>query len=336
MSVGGQASRVPGPPVPLVAALSIFLLLSAPSRGHAQTDPRLIEAVRQAQEGQGDSARAVVARLLSVTPATDSLYPQIVYTAAMVANDATEMRRQLQRVAVEYGSSSWADDALLRLVQMDYATRNLDGAARNLERLRLDYPATPLLPQAAYWAARTYFDQNNSAQACRWLADGMARAGSDIELQNQLGYLYQRCGAVGQQAGGADSTAGQAGAPAPERVDTTHLATADSVRPRGADSTRRATDSLAPPAAASAPPTPGPPARPSVYRVQLAAVATKAAADDVASRAKALGLTVMTVHEKGLYKVRAGEYTTRAAAQAAAAGLKAKLGGSPFAIAEPR
>jgi hypothetical protein len=221
---------------------------------------------------------------------------------------------------------------------MDYATHNLDGAARNLERLRLDYPATPLLPQAAYWAARTYFDQNNSALGCRWLADGMARAGTDIELQNQLGYLYQRCeagGAVGQTGGGADTAAGQAGKPTPRRIDTTRVGTADSARPRGIDSTRRATDSLAPPAAASAPPTPGPPARPSVYRVQLAAVATKAAADDVARRAKALDLTVTTVHEKGLYKVRAGEYTTRAAAQAAAAGLKAKLGGSPFAVAEP-
>ena len=103
------------------------------------------------------------------------------------------MRRLLQRVTVEYGTSSWADDALLRLVQMDYATRNFDGAARNLERLKLDFPATPLLPQAAYWAGRTYFDANNPSAACRWLADGMAQARNDVEVQNQLGYLYQRC-----------------------------------------------------------------------------------------------------------------------------------------------
>ena len=82
------------------------------------------------------------------------------------------MRRQLQRVAVEYPSSSWADDALLRLVQLDYASANLDGAARNLERIRLDYPGSPLIPQAAYWAARTYFDQKKPDLACRWIADG--------------------------------------------------------------------------------------------------------------------------------------------------------------------
>ena len=117
-----------------VSALSFLSALAA----HAQTDPRLVEIIRQAQQGQGDSARLKVQRLLASTPPSDTLYPQIVYTQAMVANDAGDMRRQLQRVAVEYSSSSWADDALLRLVQLDYASGNLDGAARNLERIRLD------------------------------------------------------------------------------------------------------------------------------------------------------------------------------------------------------
>jgi hypothetical protein len=244
----------------------------------------------------------------------------------MVASDAGEMRRQLQRVAVEYSGSSWADDALLRLVQMDYATHNLDGAARNLERLRLDYPATPLLPQAAYWAARTYFDQNNGALACRWLADGMARAGSDVELQNQLGYLYQRCGVAQDSGAGqvAGRTAGQ----------TDRLGRADTARVPVDSATRAASGRTADSSARAASPSPGRSARPPVFRVQLAAVGSKAAADDVAKRARALGLTVMTTREKGLYKVRAGEYFTRAAAQAAAAGLKAKLGGSPFAVEE--
>src|SRR4029079_10183869 len=100
--------------------------------------PRLVDAVRAAQEGQGDSARAAVQRLLDATSPSDTLYPQILYTQAMVASSAGDMRRQLQRVTVEYATSDWADDALLRLVQMDYATRNFDGAARNLERPRAD------------------------------------------------------------------------------------------------------------------------------------------------------------------------------------------------------
>src|SRR4051812_38086990 len=63
----------------------------------AQTDSRLVDAIREAQEGRGDSARTKVRRLLASTSPTDTLYPQIIYTQAMVASDANEMRRQLQR-----------------------------------------------------------------------------------------------------------------------------------------------------------------------------------------------------------------------------------------------
>ena len=128
------------------------------------------------RRGEGDSARVAVDRLLAATPPTDTLYPQILYTQAMVANTAADMRRHLQRVVVEHPTSPWMDDALLRLVQMDYATRSFDDAARNLERLRLDYPLTPLFAQAAYWGGRTYFDLKDTTRACRWLADGIARA----------------------------------------------------------------------------------------------------------------------------------------------------------------
>ncbi len=224
----------------------------------------------------------------------------------MVASDAGEMRTELQRIAVEYSTSAWADDALLRLVQMDYATRNLSGAARNLEKLRADYPASNLLAQASYWAARVYFDQSNSAQACRWLADGLTRSQGNVELQNQLGYLNQRCANVAVATG--DSTGAR---------DSSKTAPSDSAHAASAS------DSAAAPTGKT------------VYRIQIAAVGNKAAANDAERKARALGLTVKTLHEKKLYKVRVGQYATRAEAQAAAAGLKVKLGGTVFVVSEP-
>jgi cell division septation protein DedD len=309
-----------------VAALG---LAAATTSARAQTDPRLLAAVRAAQEGQGDSARAGVDRLLAATSPGDTLYPQILYTQARVATSAGDMRRLLQRVTVEYATSDWADDALLRLVQMDYATRNLDGAARNLERLRLDFPASPLMAQAAYWAGRTYFDNNNPPAACRWLADGMAQARNDVELQNQLGYLYQRCDLR------PDSGVAQAGADT-TRPDSTGAAaprdSAGSPLTGAAPAPSPTSSSSGPPA--SAPATPASPAKP-VYRVQIAAVGSKKAADAAARKAQSLGLTVVTSHQGSLYKVRIGEYASREAAQTAASSLKAKLGGSPFVVAEP-
>ena len=287
------------------------LILAGASAATAQTDPRLTAAVRAAQEGQGDSARSAVDRLLAATPPTDSLYPEILYTQAMVANTAADMRRHLQRVAVEHPTSPWADDALLRLVQMDYATRSFDHAARNLERLRLDHPFTPLLAQTAYWGGRTYFELKDTTRACRWLADGIA-AGADLELQRQLGFLYQRCGTAGERAVAAagDSAAGRPQAPADSAADSAAAKVADSLPPR--------------------PATPAP-----RYRVQVAAVATPGAADDAASKAEELGYPAVIVRERGYYKVRAGAFATKQEAQAAVAKLKSGLGGRPFIVAEP-
>jgi cell division septation protein DedD len=369
----------------LAAAALVLAFSGVTSSASAQTDPRLVDAVRAAQEGRGDSARTAVDRLLAATPPADTLYPQILYTQAMVAGTAGDMRRLLQRVTVEYGTSSWADDALLRLVQMDYATRNYDGAARNLERLKLDFPATPLLPQAAYWAGRTYFDANNPSAACRWLADGMAQARNDVEVQNQLGYLYQRCdlradtgaraaatdtargdttgrGAVppgrpsaaaappgvpstGAPSPGAPSPAtpptGAAPTPAPVPIQPPGVANAppSAVNPAPSAANPSPGAANAPPAAAPPPVSPptaaAAPAARTIYRVQIAAVATRKGAEDAARKARPLGLSVVTVEERGLYKVRLGEYPTREAAQNAAASLKARLGGSPFVVAGP-
>jgi hypothetical protein len=304
----------------LALCLCALLVTAGTTTAAAQTDPRLVAAVRSAQEGQGDSARSAVDRLLAATPPTDSLYPQILYTQAMVANTAADMRRHLQRVVVEHPTSPWADDALLRLVQMDYATRSFDNAARNLERLRLDYPVTPLFAQAAYWGGRTYLELKDTTRACRWLADGMSQTNVDLELQRQIGYMYQRCGAAGQRGGGA---AGDSGAPA---------APADSAGRIGAARTDSAAPAK-PPAADSLPRRPAAP--PPRFRVQIAAVATPGAADDAASKAEGLGFPSVIVREHGYYKVRVGEFATRQEALAAVPKLKAGVGGSPFIVAEP-
>ena len=323
----------------VLSILSVFSLFSALPAA-AQTDPRLVDAIRQAQEGGGESARAKVRRLLAATSPTDTLYPQIIYTQAMVASDANEMRRTLQRVAVEYSSSSWADDALLRLVQLDYASGNLPGAARNLERLRQDYPGSILLSQAAYWAARTYFDQKNPELACRWIADGLAASSSNIELHNQLGYLDQRCAGVRAVASRAatDSQPGLASGGTdtatlpPEQIDSTP---APASAPAPPTPPQPQPEAPTQPRAAPAPVAGRPAGHTGRFRIQITAVRSAATAAAFASRLKARGLTPVTVEEGGLFKVRVGDYPTRPEAAAALPDLKARLGGSPFVVAEP-
>ncbi|HEU5305206.1 MAG TPA: DNA polymerase III subunit delta [Gemmatimonadales bacterium] len=325
----------------MLSALAAFSVFAAPPL-RAQTDPRLLEAVRYAQEGKSDSARMKVRRVLAATAPSDTLYPQIIYTQAMVASDANEMRRQLQRVAVEYSSSSWADEALLRLVQLDYASGNLDGAARNLERIRRDYPGSPLLPHASYWAARTYFDQKNTELACRWLAEGLAGSAGNIELRNQLSYLDQRCAGVRAAIPSAPPRIDS-----PPAVSATKPDTAPAPARPGAAAPVATPSPTAPPAPAAAPaadtarPTTtttvagqAPPAA-ARFRIQITAVRTLSAAESIAKKTRTRGLEVHVLEEGGLYKVRVGGYATRTDATADVPKVKAQLGGSPFVVAEP-
>ncbi|MEO8200116.1 MAG: hypothetical protein ABI679_06320, partial [Gemmatimonadota bacterium] len=129
----------------------------------AQDDSRLLAAVRLAQDGQGDSARSIVLDLISRTPTSDTLYPQIVYTMGIVARDGADRSRNFRRVAVEYAGSNWADDALLGLAEEDFAAGRAEESARSLERIKADYPSSSILPTVSYWATRAYFELNRPA-----------------------------------------------------------------------------------------------------------------------------------------------------------------------------
>ncbi len=175
-------SRAALPPCRLAALLTVFGMLSLATPLKAQTDSRLVEAVRLAQEGLGDSARASVNRVLTQLTPGDSLYPQTLYTLGLVSRSVDEMRRQYTRVAVEYTYSDWADDALVRLGMLDYAGGNPQGTLRQMEKVATDYPQSPLIPTAAFWAARAAFETRRPADGCRWVATGLAATGGDVEL----------------------------------------------------------------------------------------------------------------------------------------------------------
>ncbi|MEP6571260.1 MAG: SPOR domain-containing protein [Gemmatimonadota bacterium] len=279
------------------ARRGLFLLLALllPAQLlRAQDDPRLGDAVRLAQDGQSDSARAAVARILAATPATDSLYPQVLYTAGLVSGSVDEMRRQYSRVAVEFGSSAWADHALLRLSMLDFAAGNAAAAAHDVDRIRSDYPSSPLIGQAAYWGARSYFELKQPVEACRWVNDGMSHAGDNVELQNQLNFFSGRC--------------------TPEALQLADTTRTDSSRAPKADSTARHAG-------------PG-------FAVQVGAVKTQAAADKLVASLKSAGFPAHVMHEAKLLKVRVGHFADRTAAQAQAATIKSKVGGSPYVVPE--
>lgn len=280
------------------AGAMAMVVLSAhpPARLSAQTDPRLQDAVRLAQGGRMDSARALVTRLLATLPPSDSVYPEALYTAGILSPDPQGVTRHLQRVIVEYGLSPWADDALLRLTQFYFAQGDPAATVQSAERLRRDYPDSPLKARADFPAARAYFDLKDEAHGCALIREALDGAGGDVEFKNQVSFYAARC--TGQ----------------PPPVATTPVDTGAHGDSAGA------TKSTGPPA----------------YAVQVLAVKSAAQVDDVLTRLKVMGYDARVVRDtSGLFKVRVGRYGTREEAQRAQARLKARLGGQPFVVEEP-
>lgn len=291
----------------LVAATALGFLTASL---HAQDDSRLVAAVRLAQDGQGDSARAIVLTLMNQIPQSDTLYPQVVYTMGLVARDPVDRSRNFRRVAIEFAGSNWADDALLGLAEEDFAGGRAEESLRSLDRIRSDYPSTPLLPVVAYWAARANFELHRTAEACRWLNEGVAMAGEDVELQNQFSFYQPRC--AGVPAAAADGA---------QRSDTTMTANP----PVSTPTTTPTTLPTEPPAQ--------PPAGPA-FSVQVAAVASDAAAEGTLRQLRDAGYDPHVVHEGGFVKIRVGRYADRTQAAAAASQVRGKLGGSAFVVEE--
>ncbi|HEX9346196.1 MAG TPA: SPOR domain-containing protein [Gemmatimonadales bacterium] len=279
----------------LVALL--VLAVGASGRLAAQTDARLIEALRLAQSGQVDSGRAIVRRLLATLSPGDSVFPQALLAAAKIAPDAQTVSSNLNRIVVEYGAGPWADDALLLLTQLYFAQHDPAQTVQAAERLNRDYPDSPLRPRANFSAGRAYFELKNEARGCELIQNALDGAGDDVEFKNQVSFYASRC------------------SPPATPITTTTTATATPASP---DTSAKV------------------PSTPRAYAVQVLAVKSAAQVDDMLTRLKVMGFAARVVRDStGFFKVRVGRYATHEEAQRVQARLKQKVGGHPFVVDEP-
>lgn len=277
--------------------LIVLLVLAVRPCGRlaAQTDARLVEALRLAQSGQVDSGRAIVRRLLATLSPGDSVFPQALLAAAKIAPDAQTVSSNLNRIVVEYGAGPWADDALLLLTQLYFAQHDPVQTTQTAERLNRDYPDSPFRPRANFYGGRAYFDLKNEARGCELIRNALDGAGDDVEFKNQVSFYASRC------------------SPPATPVTTTTTAT-----------------STPPDTSAKVPSTPRAYAV-QVLAVKSAAQVDDMLTRLKVMRFEARVVRDST----GFFKVRVGRYATREEAQRVQARLKQKVGGQPFVVDEP-
>jgi cell division protein FtsN len=194
--------------LPLFCAASLAAA-QAPAR---PADPIFVRAQTLVSDGNGVAGRALIDSVIAKTPPTSQLYPQALFWRATLAANAADAESDYKHIVVDYPLAPQAEDALLRLAQLELARGDRDGALGHLQRIPRDYPRSKSLARASYWTARVLFEKNDIPNACTANASALAQAdASEVELRNQIQYQGQRCPLVATVATVTSPTTGTSG-----------------------------------------------------------------------------------------------------------------------------
>jgi cell division protein FtsN len=275
------------------------------------------------------------------------LYPEALYWRASLASNAADAESDYKHIVVDYPLAPQAEDALLRLAQLELARGDREGALIHLQRIPRDYPRSKSLARASYWTARVLFEKNDVPNACAANANALAQAGdAEIELRNQIQYQGQRCpssslpATVTTQAAPSPAPALPASASPPsvqkaaatDTVSVTASVPAETVAqnqrpkvpPRANDTKPITVDLSKSPATAKPATKPSLASRPVNYSVQVAAYNRKTEADKLTSDLTRRGYQARVDGKVAPFRVRIGRYATMKDAEDALRRIKAK------------
>jgi cell division protein FtsN len=298
------------------------------------TDPIFVRAQALVSDGNGVAGRALIDSVLAATQPSARLYPEALFWRATLASNAADAESDYKHLVVDYPLAPQAEDALLRLAQLELARGDRDGALAHLQRIPRDYPRSKSLARASYWTARVLFEKNDIPNACAANANAVARAGADeIELRNQIQYQGQRCPPPAASVASATPPAIDTTTPTPPPVAAT-AASAPTVAVVNAATGTKAVNTEA---AASAPVTtvaksattaakPATSASSStgVYSVQVGAYNHKPDALKLVANLVKRGYAARVDGDIAPFRVRIGRYSSEGEAERALARIKAK------------
>ena len=315
--VHSSRSRARFPTLLLLLALVAPAIPVSAQQQPAVTDTMYLSAHGMVSRGQGTRGRALVDSLLLATPPGTPAYAEGLFWRAVTASRVEDAERDYLRIVIEFPLSPRAEDALIRLAELEMMRGDRTRAQRHLQRLIIEHPNGAARARASYWLARVFFDGNDLPRACNELNVARARAApSDAELRNQIDYQARRCVGVNvvvvpPTVAAPSSVSGTAAVPGAIPAPSPPPAPAPSSASQGAPGTPS-------PAAAARPAGPA-------FTVQVAAFPTKAAADSFVESLRAKGYDVRVWGTEYPFRVRIGRFATRAEAAAIAQELRTRM-----------
>lgn len=339
----------------LIALLSVITPMAASAQATIVVEPAYRRAQALVNDGNVAAGRGVVDSMIAAATPGSIEYAEGIYWRAVLAATAADAEMDYRRIVVDFSFSPRAEDALIRLAQLEIARGNYDAALRHLGRLALEHPDSPARARAGYWGARALFDKKDIQGGCAATADALSRVSeSDAELKNQISYLNQRCAGVvlttvqpaaktvapSSSPVGAPQVSSQATTREPISVaratadssPSTGVVSVDSSKPAKtvesqpkAQATPRATTPAPKPttesAASSSPATPS---EKKIWSVQIAAYNAKSQAEAMVAKLKKKGYESRVDGTAAPFRVRIGKYATQGQANAVQRSLKAK------------
>jgi hypothetical protein len=311
-----------------------------------------------AQNGSGAAARLLVDSVIAASSSDSPVYPEALYLRAQFAAAPADAERDYRHLIVDYPLSPHVGDALLAVGHFEMARGDRAAAEMHLQRFIAENPGDSTRAQAGLDLAKLLLDDGQLSRGCAaLLADTVIVPASAIELRNRLDFYVPRCQGVDTNTAAARS---QPATPDSSRI--TARAQLGSAQPDSLkDSVPRLPRDSSPGVRASSPKTPVPDSAQSStrdslgdssrltrssrassaskdtgkvapkgrattvhYTLQIAAYTEQADAEQEATKLGHLGLDARVVGSTKPFRVRIGLYDTRAAAEAAAAALKAR------------
>jgi cell division protein FtsN len=289
--------------------------------------------------------------VLAATPTNAPLYPQGLFWRATLASNAADAESDYKHIVVDYPLAPQAEDALLRLAQLELARGDREGALIHLQRIPRDYPRSKSLARASYWTARVLFEKNDIPSACAANASALAQTGTDeIELRNQIQYQGQRCPSSVAPSEIASPTAPvvpteRAAVPSVTSSTSGGKTNSSTLGTRTTDSAGGTTSDAKPKPVGTAPdanpsitspvkepaatasklePRSSIPPRENAYSIQVAAYNRRPDAEKLAARLVKQGYQARVDGDIVPFRVRIGRYPTEREAEAALKRIKAK------------